>query len=81
MQWSWDQISLRPTFYSYFRESFSGKYHIYIYMYVCILKLMLKYTVIFHLNTYNLDSKPSTYNKYTFCKELYGGFAVSEIET
>ena len=42
---------------------------------------MLKYTVIFHLSTYNLDPKPSTYNKYTFFKELYGGFAVSEIES
>ena len=26
----WVQIPLRPTFYSYFKESFSGEYHIYI---------------------------------------------------
>ena len=28
-QWSWVQISLGPTFYSYFKESFSDEYHIY----------------------------------------------------
>ena len=27
----WVQISLRPTLYSYFKESFSGEYHIYIH--------------------------------------------------
>ena len=26
---SWFQITLRPTFYSYFNQSFSGEYHIY----------------------------------------------------
>ena len=31
IQWPWVQIPLRPTFYSYFKESFSGEYHIYIY--------------------------------------------------
>ena len=29
IQWSWDQILLRPTFYSYFKKSFSGEYHMY----------------------------------------------------
>ena len=29
IQWSWVQIPLRPTFYSYFKESFSGEYHVY----------------------------------------------------
>ena len=29
IQWSWVQISLRPTFYSYFKEPVSGEYHIY----------------------------------------------------
>ena len=27
--WSWVQVPLRPTFYSYFKESFSGEYHMY----------------------------------------------------
>ena len=31
IQWSWVQIPLRPTFYSYFKESFSDEYHIYIH--------------------------------------------------
>ena len=26
--WSWVQIQLKPTFYSYFKESFSDEYHI-----------------------------------------------------
>ena len=30
IQWSWVQIPLRPTFYSYFKESVSGEYHTYI---------------------------------------------------
>ena len=35
--WSWVEISLRPTFYSYFKESFSDEYHIYyIYQYIYI---------------------------------------------
>ena len=42
---------------------------------------MVKYTIMFHLNTHNLDPKQSTYNKYTFLKELDSGFAVSGIET
>lgn len=42
---------------------------------------MVKYTIMFHLNTLNLDPKQSTYNKYTFLKELDSGFAVSGIET
>ena len=29
IHWSWVQILLRSTLYSYFQESFSGKYHIY----------------------------------------------------
>ena len=29
IQWSWVQIPLRPTFYSYFKESFSGEYNVY----------------------------------------------------
>ena len=29
IQWSWVQIPLRPPFYSYFKESFSGEYHRY----------------------------------------------------
>ena len=29
-------VPLRPTFYSYFKESFGGKYHIYIYLYISI---------------------------------------------
>ena len=29
IQWSWAQIPLRPTFYSYFKESFNGEYHMY----------------------------------------------------
>ena len=29
IQWSWVQIPLRPTFYSYFKESFSDEYHMY----------------------------------------------------
>ena len=29
IQWSWVQIPLGPTFYSYFKESFSGEYHMY----------------------------------------------------
>ena len=29
IQWSWIQIPFRSTFYSYFKESFSGKYHMY----------------------------------------------------
>ena len=32
IQWPWVQIPLRPTFYSYFLKSFSGEYHIYIYI-------------------------------------------------
>ena len=32
IQWSCVQIPLRPTFYSYFKESFSGEYHIYVYV-------------------------------------------------
>ena len=34
--WSWVDIPLRPTFYSYFKESFSGKYHIYANIYIYI---------------------------------------------
>ena len=45
------------------------------------LKLILKYTFMPHLNTYNLDPKPLTYNKHVFLNELYWGFTVSEIET
>ena len=26
--WSWVQIQLKPTFYSYLKESFSDEYHI-----------------------------------------------------
>ena len=35
IQYSWVQISLRPTFYiySYFKESFSSEYIIHIYIY------------------------------------------------
>ena len=29
IQWSWVQIPLRPTFYSFFKESDSGEYHMY----------------------------------------------------
>ena len=29
IQWLWVQIPLRQTFYSYFKESFSGEYHMY----------------------------------------------------
>ena len=29
IQWSWVQIPLRPTFYRYFKVSFSGEYHVY----------------------------------------------------
>ena len=29
IQWSWVQIPLRPTFYSYVKESVSGEYHVY----------------------------------------------------
>ena len=29
IQWSWVQIALRSTFYSYFKESVSGEYHIF----------------------------------------------------
>ena len=29
IHWSWVQVSLRPTFYNYFKESFSGEYHMY----------------------------------------------------
>ena len=29
IQWSWVQIPLGPTFYSYFWKSFSGEYHMY----------------------------------------------------
>ena len=29
IQWSWVQIPIRPSFYSYFKESVSGEYHIY----------------------------------------------------
>ena len=29
IQWSWVKIPLRPTFYSYFKESSSGEYHMY----------------------------------------------------
>ena len=29
IQWSWVQIPLRPTFYSYFKESVSSEYHMY----------------------------------------------------
>ena len=32
IQWSWVQIPLRPTFYSYFKESFSGEYHIFYFI-------------------------------------------------
>ena len=39
IQWSWVQIPLRPTFYSYFKESFGGEYHKYTYIY--------KYTVLY----------------------------------
>ena len=35
IEWLWVQISLRATFYSYFKESFSGEYHI-MYIYCCI---------------------------------------------
>ena len=28
IQWSWVQIPVRPTFYTYFKESVSGEYHI-----------------------------------------------------
>ena len=31
IQCSWIQVPLRPTSYSYFKESFSGEYHIYFY--------------------------------------------------
>ena len=34
IQWSWVQIPLRPAFYSYFKQSFSGEYHVYISTYV-----------------------------------------------
>ena len=36
IQWLWVQIPLRPTFYGYFKESFSGEYHLYIYIYIYI---------------------------------------------
>ena len=29
IQWSWVQLTLTPTFYSYFEESVSGDYHMY----------------------------------------------------
>ena len=28
IQWSWVQIPVRPTFYTYFKESVSGEYHV-----------------------------------------------------
>ena len=35
IQWLWVQISLRPTFFSYFRESFIGDIDdIYMYLYL-----------------------------------------------
>ena len=34
IQWFWVQIPLRPTFYSYFKESVSGEYHIYFYIHI-----------------------------------------------
>ena len=39
IQWSWFQIPLKPTFYSYFKESFSGE----------IYNTYLKY--IYYINT------------------------------
>ena len=35
IQWLWVQIPLRPTFYSYFKESFSGEHHICSFCYTC----------------------------------------------
>ena len=37
IQWPWAQIPLRRTFYSYFKESVSGEYHIYIYIYIYVV--------------------------------------------
>ena len=50
--WLWVQIPLRPTFYSYFKESFSGEYHIYqfISLHSCdyLMKISIKINVATH---------------------------------
>ena len=49
IQWSWVQIPLRPGFYSYFKESFSGEYHTYrvIPLYPCdyLYRVLIKINV------------------------------------
>ena len=48
-RWSWVQIRLRPTFYSYVKESISSEYHIYqfIPLHSCdyLKKISIKATV------------------------------------
>ena len=51
IQWSWFQISLSPTFYSYFEEPFNGEYHIYIYIYIYIIYMYI-YIYIYILYIY-----------------------------
>ena len=39
IQWSSVQVSLRPIFYNYFKESFSGEYHMYFLYFLIFLKI------------------------------------------
>ena len=51
IQWSWVQVPLRLTFYSYSKESFSGEYlkyiYTYIHTYIYILYIYIYYIYIY----------------------------------
>ena len=62
IQWSWVQIPLRTTFYSYFKESISSEYHIYtyiryIYIYIYILYIIyyIIYFILYFIYVYKRD--------------------------
>ena len=64
IQWSWVQISLMPTFYSYFKESFGAEYHKYyqfIPLHLCdyLNKTLIK----IHVPTDKGNSQKLTLNK------------------
>ena len=61
IKWSWVQFPHRPTFYSYFQESVSDEYHMYIYINVSrIIEQLWIYYLKFHDFTWRSWKKHET---------------------
>ena len=66
IQWLRVQIPLRPTFYSYFKESFSGEYHIYRKTCLSCLKFAVKIKYFLTVHYFVVIMSTCPYCAYTY---------------